>query len=157
MVNNIIVNTRGCACLYDSRPYIGNRSGDSFYALGNGFIWNLYKSTPYTSTVWRENFPLLAQVLQDETDKYAAHFGFNPAFSLMCDNVYLNNGKKLGGYGCGPVHYSAVVDNYIEELTALDDVFVDYKKGDYRLKEDSAAFAAVRDFEEIPYHLIGRY
>lgn len=157
VVNNIIVNTRGCACLYDSRPYIGNRSGDSFYALGNGFIWNLYKSTPYTSTVWRENFPLLAQVLQDETDKYAAHFGFNPAFSLMCDNVYLNNGKKLGGYGCGPVHYSAVVDNYLEELTTLDDVFVDYRKGDYRLKEDSAAFSAVRDFEEIPYHLIGRY
>lgn len=157
VVNNLVINTRGCACLYDSRPYLGNRSGDSFYALGNGFIWNLYKSTPYTATIWRESFPLLAQVLQDESDKYAAHFGFNPAFSLMCDNVYLNNGKKSGGYGCGPVHYSAVTDNYLDELAVLDEVFVDYQNGDYRLKEDSIAFSVVRDYQEIPYHLIGRY
>ena len=157
VVNNIVVNTRGTACLYDSRPYVGNRVGDSFYALGNGFIWNLYKNTPYTATVWRENFPLLAQVLQDESDKYAAHFGFNPAFSLMTDNVYLNTGKKSGGYGCGPVHYSAVVDNYLNDLTVLEDVFVDYRNGDYRLRPDSIAFETVRDFEDIPYHLIGRY
>jgi len=157
VVNNIVVNTRGSACLYDSRPNSGNRGGNSFYALGNGYIWNLYKSTPYTSTVWRENFPLLAQILQDESDKYAAHFGFNPAFSLMTDNVYLNTGKKSGGYGYGPVHYSAVTDNYLNDLTVLDDVFVDYKNGDYRLRTDSVAFETVRDFEDIPYHLIGRY
>ena len=157
VVNNIVVNTRGCACLYDARPYSGNRIGDSFYALGNGFIWNLYKSTPYTSTVWRENFPLLAQILQDNSDKYAAHFGFNPAFSLMCDNVYLNAAKNSGGYGWGPIHYSAVVDNYLNDLSVLDDVFVDWERGDYRLREDSAAFETVRDFIEIPYHLIGRY
>ena len=157
VVNNIVVNTRGYACLYDSRPYVGNRVGDSFYALGDGFIWNLYKSTPYTATVWRENFPLLAQILQDESDKYAPHFGFNPAFSLMTDNVYLNKSKMSGGYGCGPVHYSAVTDNYLNDLTVLDDVFEDYKNGDYRLKADSAAFESVRDFEDIPYHLIGRY
>lgn len=157
VVNNIVVNTRGCACLYDARPYSGNRLGDSFYALGNGFLWNLYKSTPYTSTVWRENFPLLSQILQDNSDKYAAHFGYNPAFSLMCDNVYLNKSKSSGGYGWGPVHYSAVVDNYLNDLSVLDDVFVDWEHGDYRLREDSAAFETVRDFIEIPYHLIGRY
>lgn len=158
VVNNIVINTGGMACLYDSRPYSGNRNGDSFYALGNnGFLWRLYKNTPYTSTVWRENFPLLAQILQDESDKYAPHFAFNPAFSLMTDNVYCNFSKSGGGYGWGPVHYSAVADNFLDDLNSLDDIFVDYKNGDYRLRSDSTAYDTVRDFEEIPYHLIGRY
>ncbi len=158
VVNNIIINTGGSACMYDARPYSGNRNGNSFYALGdNGFLWRLYKSTPYNTTVWRENFPLLAQILQDSSDKYAPHFAFNPAFSLICDNIYSNAAKNIGGYGWGPVHYSAVTDNYIEDLTHLDKIFVDYKNGDYRLREDCEAYEVVRDFDEIPYHLIGRY
>lgn len=157
VVNNIVLGTRGVACLYDSRPYSGNRHGDSFYTLGNGFLWNLYKKTPYNTTVWRENFPLLAQILQDDTDKYAAHYGFNPSFSLICDNVYCNSTANAGGYGWGPVHYSAVIDNYADTYDNLDKIFVDYENGDYRLLEDSLAFGTVRDFEEIPYHLIGRY
>ncbi len=157
VVNNIVLATGGVACLYDARPYTGNRTGNSFYALGNGFLWNLYKSTPYYTTVWRENFPLLSQILQDDSDKYAAHYGFNPSFSLMCDNIYCNSSGRAGGYGWGPVHYSAVVDNYTDKFDNLDEIFVDYKNGDYRLKENSRAFETVRDFKDIPYHLIGRY
>ena len=51
----------------------------------------------------------------------------------------------------------SVTDNYLNDLTVLDDVFVDYENGDYRLRPDGIAFETVRDFEDIPYHLIGRY
>ena len=158
VVNNAIINTGKAPYLYDARPYNGNRQGDRFYAQdSSGFIWNLYKSTPYTTTVWRESFPLLAQVLQTSNDKIAPHFGFNPAFSLFTDNIFINRESLNGGVGVQHINYSTDIDNYVSDASVLADIFVDPEHGDYRLRDDSAAWSEVRDFEDIPYWKIGRY
>ncbi|MCQ2456661.1 MAG: right-handed parallel beta-helix repeat-containing protein, partial [Clostridia bacterium] len=158
VVNNVFLNTAWAPYLYDGRPYNGFRNNsDSFYKVGFGFIWNLYKSTPYETTVWRENFPLLSQVLQNTKDTYAPHFGYNPAFSLFSDNVCLNPKKQTAGIGVQHINYSTFIDNYVSDLAAADDVFVDPDSGDYRLKEDSPVWKTVRDFNRIPLELIGRY
>lgn len=156
IVNNAIINTGKAPYHYDPRPYYGNRMGDSFYSIG-GFLWNLYKSTPYETQVWRENFPLLSQILQDSSDKYAPHFAYNPAFSLFSDNIYVNSESIEGGVGVQNVHYSTSLDNYTTNIDGISEIFVDAMHGDYRLREDSVIWESVRDFEEIPYSEIGRY
>ena len=157
VLNNVVVNSAFKPVLYDSRPLNGYRSGDSFYQIG-GFIWNLYKSTPVTSQVWREHFPLLSQVLQNEKDIKSPHFGFNSAFSLFSDNVFLNEGGAgKDQMNPGPIKYSTEIDNYIGKLDGLEDLFVDPAAGDYRVREDSPIRDVCTDFIDIHYERIGRY
>lgn len=156
VINNIIINTGMSPFLYDDRPYVGNKAGDSFYSIG-GFLWNLYKETPYKSEVWRENFPLLNQILQNNNDRFAPHYAYNPAFSLFSDNIYANSRGYGGAISVAYPTYSASIDNYACYLEDMDKVFVNPDAGDYRILEDSEVWDTVVDFEPIPYHKIGRY
>ena len=158
VVNNIILNTGYAPYWYDGRPYYGYRTGDSFYALGsNGFIWKLYQNTPYRTQVWRENCPLLSQILQNADDIVAPHFGFNPAYSLFTDNIMINDRAEEGGIGVQQILYSPTYDNYVGDFSELSDIFVDPDNGNYTVRDDSFVRDLLPDFDDIPTHLIGRY
>ncbi len=157
VIGNVVVNTVRMPVLYDRRPINGFMAGDSFYQVGYGFIWELYKSTPYTTDVWREHFPLLSQVLQNKRDTVAPHFGYNGAFSLFSDNVFVNKNGSGGGFTNHRVRYSAESDNYVGKLTELEDIFINPSEGDYRVREDSPVRDICKEFKDIPYELIGRY
>ncbi|MBQ6677393.1 MAG: right-handed parallel beta-helix repeat-containing protein [Clostridia bacterium] len=156
MVNNVIVDTGAAPIFYDKRPQDGYKAGADFYRIG-GFLWNLYKSTPYMTSVWKEHFPFLSQISGDESDTVDPHFPYNPAFSLFADNVFLNaDGKNVSISATRP-DYSTRIDNYIGTLDEADDIFVDPGNGDYRIRNDAPVWDVLSDFEPIPYHLIGRY
>lgn len=159
VVNNIFIGYRRYPYWNDGRAYFGYHAGDSFYGLASvGFLWNLYQSTPYSTRVWKENFPLLNQILQNKDDEYAAHFAYNPAYCLYTDNVFINDNATPGAEAVHHVVYGVTLDNYVGYTYELEDLFVDPMKGDYRIKKDSRIWDVVGDdFEEIPYSEIGRY
>ena len=152
----MIVDTGAAPIFYDKRPQDGYKSGADFYRIG-GFLWNLYKSTPYMTSVWKEHFPLLSQISGNESDTVDPHFPYNPAFSLFADNVFLNADGKNVSIGATRPDYSTRIDNYIGTLDEADDIFVDPGNGDYRIRNDATVWNVLSDFEPIPYHLIGRY
>ena len=156
MVNNVIVDTGAAPIYYDRRPQDGYRNGSDFYTIG-GFLWGIYTSTPYKTERWRERFPLLDQISDNESDTVDPHFPFNPAFSLFADNIFLNaDGKNVAINAARPT-YSTRIDNYVGTLDEAAAVFVDPDNGDYRIRDDAPVWDVLSDFEPIPYHLIGRY
>ena len=53
--------------------------------------------------------------------------------------------------------FSDFSGNACYRLKDMEKLFVDYKNGDYTLREDAPVFDIIPGFEQIPINEIGRY
>lgn len=165
-INNILVNTsptENKAFWYDQRPYDGYMNNgrydnNAFYAIGGGYMWGNFAGVPDTQ-LWYEAVAYRQFILTDDSDLRSPYFMYAPAMSLYCDNIVLNKFSSIGLIGKQTRMFSIFTDNYTGDLSevTLSSIFVDYKNGDYRLKDDAPIYDMIPEFKDIPYQLIGRY
>ena len=162
--NNVMINIGQTTVNYDGRGVRSMKHGESFYAVG-GFLWNLLQSTPYKTPIWKENFPMLAEIPDDaEADLNNPHFPLLCSLSMFKNNLVIGDVADESGVICGPgfgaqntlaQRYSTSENNItIEDIGDVG--FVDPENGDYRLREDSIVYQLNPEFADIPYGLIGR-
>ncbi|MDY4977084.1 MAG: stalk domain-containing protein [Clostridia bacterium] len=126
-----------------SEPFVYDARGTTWMDCGEGSeIMNNLNKVPYTSDVWAKAYPELQNILQDDPQ-------------LPKHNVIKNNvSYKSPDYSL--VDYIAQYGTVENNITINDTKgFVDYKNGDLTLKEDSAIFTKLPDFQPIDFKAIG--
>ena len=133
-VNNIVIDAR--------EPFVFDERGIKPGESGEGSeIRNRLKSFPYNTGIWKEKYPELANILNDDPElpKYNTIKG-NLAYNVPNYDV-VNDVKTYG--------------TFEEDTPVKPEDFVDYKGGDLTLKDDSEVFKKLPDFEKIDFKAIG--
>ncbi len=105
-------------------------------------IMNKLLATPYTSDVWKEAYPELQGILEDEPGA--------PKYNTIRNNISMDSpGYRLSNT---MLQYALEVE---DDYTVSKNDFVDYAKGNLNLKEDSEVFKKVPEFEAIDFDAIG--
>ncbi len=156
--NNIIINSNVRSITYDSRAREGalkNGWFDHSYPE-NGDMWIELFESPWQTDIWQEAFPQYKHFSCDFSDPDNPDFAPNPAYSEVTGNVCINLFKRLGDISDDAYRFSTIKDNPVYYLSAASSIFVDYKNGDYRLKEGCRVFDDLPEFQQIPISKIGR-
>lgn len=133
-VNNIVIDAK--------EPFVFDERGIKPGESGEGSeIRNRLKSFPYNTGIWKEKYPELANILNDDPElpKYNTIKG-NLAYNVPNYDV-VNDVKTYG--------------TFEEDTPVKPEDFVDYKGGDLTLKDDSEIFTKLPDFEKIDFKAIG--
>ncbi|MDY4975589.1 MAG: S-layer homology domain-containing protein [Clostridia bacterium] len=152
--NNIFIRAK-YPISYDDR----GRSLPSYFIAcmdpETGTMWQRLKAVPYTSDIWKQKYPTLANVLTDQSsDKDDPDWPGNPSYSSVRNNVAVDCTVPAGLISKSVYTYSTV-ENNISYKT--DPGFVDAANGNYNLKPDSQIFTDLPEFQAIPFDQIGRY
>lgn len=133
-VNNIVIDAK--------EPFVFDERGTKEGECGEGSeIRNRLKSFPYNTGIWKEKYPELENILNDDPElpKYNTIKG-NLAYNVPNYDV-VNDVKTYG--------------TFEEDTPVKPEDFVDYKGGDLTLKDDSEVFKKLPDFEKIDFKAIG--
>ncbi len=133
-VNNIVLEAQ--------EPFVFDERGIKEGQCGEGSeIRTKLKALPYDTGIWKEKYPELANILNDEPElpKYNVIKG-NLSYNIP--NYDIVNDVKLYG-------------EFQEDVAVKPSDFVDYKGGDLTLKDDSEVFTKLPDFEKIDFKAIG--
>ncbi len=130
--NNIVINCE--------EPFVFD---ERYLTWDQTEIMGYLKATPYTSDVWKEAYPELQNILEDEPGA--------PKYNTIRNNVSYNApGYTI--YDAVKQYAIAIEPDY--ELKDTNE-FVDFRGGDLTLKEDSEVFTALPDFKPIDFKAIG--
>lgn len=157
--NNIIINTNSISLQYDERARDGvihNGWFDHSTTKGGDMWVNLFES-PWQSDVWQNAFPQYKRFSDDFSQTEIPEFVPNPAYSEIVGNVHINLFKGSGRIEDSVYRFSTVKDNPVYYMSAASSIFVDYRHGNYNLKENSRIYKDLPGFEPIPIAEIGRY
>lgn len=146
---NVVVNTGNSGISYDQRTF-----HDDYYHMEG--LWAHMLASPWQTDVWKQAYPYLQGMHMDENNKDDPMYAANPANSRINGNLFVNWQKELGDIADKPERYCDLSGNAIYPLDMLDKLFVDPDNGDYRLREDSALYQLIPDFEELPIEKMGR-
>ncbi len=156
--NNIIVNA-GTAIRYDDRARDGVVNNGWFRAHVNNLdagMWQWLLNSPYKTDIWATAYPQLAKVTHDFSDIDNPYFAVNPAFSIIKNNIIVDRSGNVGAIADSVYTYSTVENNpcYLE---IFNPGFVNFRGGNYLLKDNSPVLKKLTAFEQIPFGEIGRY
>lgn len=134
--NNITINSR--------RPlYIDNR-GYGGFMQGNKSLYDSLESVPYKSDVWKESYPELYKILDDDPGL--------PMGNVYKNNLSVNSGKEA---------ITEISRRYLTEKNNYDvqsdPGFVDMKNRIYLLDKNSEVFTAIDGFSNVPFTRMGSY
>lgn len=156
--NNIIVNCNDKPISYDQRAIDGVFGGWFVHSSEeNGDMWQRLDESPAGSGVWDAAYPQMKKFSRDFSDTDNPCFVPNPAFSTVSCNVIVNLEGDVGPISEKAAEYSYVDCNFAYKKSALDDIFENYRAGDYSLKQDSPVFEQIPDFAALPLDDMGRY
>lgn len=148
---NVIVNTVDNGVYGIEGVYYGSAADE---------IWRKQKpdweNSPKDTPLWQEAYPELAKTFWDESRIEDPYFVGNPANNMVNANILVNIDGELGEIEPSQAKFSDFSGNAVYTLDMLDEIFMDPENGDYRLKEDSAVYDVIPDFEDIPIEKIGR-
>ena len=133
-VNNIVLEAQ--------EPFVFDERGIKEDQCGEGSeIRTKLKALPYDTGIWKEKYPELANILNDDPElpKYNVIKG---NLSYSAPNYNIVNDVKLYG-------------EFEDDVPVKPSDFVDYKGGDLTLKDDSEVFTKLPDFEKIDFKAIG--
>lgn len=156
--NNLIINA-DTAIRYDERAREGVLSGGWFSAnLGdeNGGMLKYLLDSPYRTPLWAERYPHLALVHADFDNADDPYFAANPAGSVVKNNIIVDRSNDVGRIADSVYRYSTV-ENNPSCLILSNPGFVNFRGGDYRLRDDARVLEQLDGFEPIPFEEIGRY
>ncbi|MBM3745955.1 MAG: right-handed parallel beta-helix repeat-containing protein [Acidobacteria bacterium] len=134
--NNIFIDPRPAAVKFDARA--------TGWAKGmiegpNPTLMDRLKAMPYQEPPWSHYYPALVNILSDAPALPKGNVVRRNLFYLGQPLQFMDNTQGL----------VAIYDN----LTGVDPGFVDFQRNDFRLREDSPAYAL--GFEPIPMERIG--
>ncbi len=156
--NNIIINAR-TPIWYDERAREGVVSQGWFKHhvenLDSG-MWRGLLNSPYQTDIWKAKYPQLAKVSHDFNDTDNPYFAVNPAFSEVKNNIIVSKTPVVGMIYPSVYRFSTVRNNPAYCLTS-NPGFVDFRGGNYLLKEDARVLKKVEVFNNLPFENIGRY
>ncbi len=153
--NNIVINTKNHGMQYCE--HILFYAGDPGQALNNTQImWDALQESPWQTEIWKEAYPILAQLHLDMDRPDDPLFMANTAGSLVNRNLFVNDAGSMGDIGAYPAKYSDISGNAAYDTELLREIFVDPDSGDYRIKEDSIVYQLIPEFENLPIAKMGR-
>ena len=156
--NNLIINAE-TAIRYDDRARDGLLNNGWFRAHVNSLdagLWQYLLSSPYKTEIWAAKYPQLAKVTSDFADPDNPYFAVNPAFSVIENNIIVDRSDNVGQISESSYRFSTV-ENNPTYLMLVNPGFVDFRGGDYRLREGACVYQELTAFEQIPFSEIGRY
>lgn len=156
---NVIVNPGEYGIYYDSRARDGaldNGWFEDHVAKDDGSLWQDLYNSPWRSELWQSAFPQYKEFILDFDLADESGFPPNPANSRVCENLIISMDRSVGNFDEAVDTYSTVSNNAAFSLFDMNSIFEDAGKGDYRLKEDSAVFDTLPDFENLQTDKIGR-
>lgn len=135
-VNNIIIDAK--------EPFVFDERGTVDGECGEGSeIRNRLKSFPYNTGIWKEKYPELENILNDNPEL--------PKYNTIKNNIsYRSPGYELAK---SVKDYALEIEPDLELANTND--FADYRGGDLTLKDDSEIFTKLPDFEKIDFKAIG--
>lgn len=119
-------------------------------------MWKQLLNSPYQTDIWKAKYPQLAKVTHDFNDVDNPYFGVNPAFSTVSSNIIVDRSGNVGSIADSVYTYSTV-ENNPAMLLLFNPGFVDFKGGNYLLKDNAPVLKKLTEFEQIPFGEIGRY
>lgn len=156
--NNLIINAE-TAIRYDDRAREGALFGGWFGGHVNDVdkgMWKYLLDSPYQTPLWTERYPQLSLVHADFNDTDSPYFAVNPALSVVKNNIIVDRSNDVGRIAESVYRFSTVEYNPTYLITS-NPGFVDFRGGDYRLKDDARVLKKLDGFEPIPFEKIGRY
>ncbi|MCQ2486055.1 MAG: right-handed parallel beta-helix repeat-containing protein [Clostridia bacterium] len=156
--NNIIINTNYRSISYDSRA-LDCINGGWFYAYSKegGELWQRLYSSPWQTDLWKEAFPQMARISSDFSNIENPDFGANPAYSDVSGNLIVTATCDIGEISAAANKFSTIENNAIFGLQKLRKIFANPSKGDYSIKNNSAVYDVIPEFNAIAISEIGRY
>lgn len=148
---NVIVNTSSNGIRLMGAVYYGSMASNIENNLKPG-----WENSPKDTDAWKSAYPALAQTFWDEAKTDDPNFIANAANNKISGNLVINQKGELGEMDSYTVSLSDVSGNAVYTMDLLDQIFVDYENGDYRLREDSVVYSIIPEFEQIPVETIGR-
>ncbi len=156
--NNIIINSEK-AIFYDNRARDGVVSDGWFdHAIEGNPMYDLLMDSPWQSEIWQEAFPQYKTMTLDYSNPDDPNLPFNPAGSVVSENIIVAEGKKsIGSIHDDVYRFSGedIKNNLLLTKLNMDEVFLDTANGDYSIKDIEALQEQVPGFEEIPINEIG--
>ena len=151
--NNVVIITNQEPFTYDQRARDVALAGKDY----DDGMWNELKSSPWKTEIWQKAYPQMTRFSDDFSRIDAPDFVPNPACSVVSGNLTVNFAGDLGSFSEGAQKYSDISGNACFRLKQMQDIFTDYKNGDYSLPETSLVFDVLPDFEPLPIGEMGRY
>jgi len=156
--NNILINCNKKPFEYDQRAIDGVFGGwFNHSSQENGDMWKNLTESPWQNDYWKEAFPQMSLFSFDFGDTDNPGFIPNPSNSEVTGNLIVNSKGYLGNISEKAEQYSNISGNAIYKSSLLNDIFTDYKNGDYTIKENSPVFSDIPGFEQLPLSSMGRY
>ena len=155
--NNIIINA-GYAFSYDDRVRLGIVFyGDtSFNGVDYAFMQRKLAEVPWQEDTWQNAYPYMRNWTLDTSYPNDTYLAYNPAESKITNNLIISDIYSIGNIDQSIYRFSDISDNTIFMLNAMKRIFVDPENGDYRLRDDSAVYNRLPDFEPLPLDKVGR-
>ena len=155
--NNIVVSRGERGISYDQRAIDGFYGGWFEEHSGkNGNMWTDLRSSPWKTEIWQNAYPDMAKISDDFSDPDSPYFAPNPANSRVDDNLFVTGRRTPGRVDEKVLQYSEFSGNALFSPIQLSTLFADAENGDYRLKEDSPAYAFNPSLRSLPAEQFGR-
>ncbi|MBQ6065403.1 MAG: right-handed parallel beta-helix repeat-containing protein [Clostridia bacterium] len=155
--NNVVIITDQEPFTYDQRARDGALHGTFSHSAKGGDLWQNLEESPWRSAVWQKAYPQTARFSDDFGRTDDPGFVPNPAYSSVTGNLTVCYAGNIGSISEAARKYSDFSSNACYRLKEMDKLFVDYRNGDYTLRDDAPVFDEIPDFEPIPIGEIGRY
>lgn len=168
--DNTIINSKN-PIHYDSRAYDGLNGGwyKKNVETPNSRQWNLLKDAQKLYENWLKDPESIKIMNKSEADysKIKKMLGFNNKLepdsaatpnSRVYNNIVVSKNKFLGSISETVKKYAKVENNSIYNIDEdiVKESFVNFIKGNYLIKKDSIIAKENKNYNKIPYHLIGR-
>ncbi|MBO4540351.1 MAG: right-handed parallel beta-helix repeat-containing protein, partial [Bacilli bacterium] len=153
--NNIVVNAGDQALFYDARAREGVLTDAWFsdHVKPGGDMWGDLNDVPWKGQEWQKEFPQYQDLADDFSNLDDPHFFPNPANSDVVENLVFDKRLSIGSIDEDVYQYSNISGNPIKSFGVMEQYFIDYQKGDYHLKANSA----FKDKSYIDLNQVGRY
>lgn len=158
VINNIIINA-DTAIRYDDRAREGVVSDGWFRGHVNNLnagMWQWLLNSPYKTDIWAAAYPQLAKVTHDFSDVDNPYFAVNPSFSIVKNNIIVDRSNNIGSIA-ESVYKFSTVENNPAYLILENPGFVDFRNGNYMLRNNAPVLKELTEFNQIPFEEIGRY
>ena len=153
--DNIIINAKRTPFFYDARAREGIER-DMFFSSHvreNGDLWRDLNESPWKDDAWLKEFPEYKDLTTDLSDLDNPNCFINPANSKVNNNIIFDKNASLGDINDYVYKFSDVSSNKIHRFNNLKNYFVDYKKGNYSLKN----LSVLKDHQYINIEKLGRH